>query len=476
VNKRTYEVGGGKYTAVQNDDGSNTWNVLDVPIIGEIPKGGKKNLQAIDKAWLEGAVKKHQDRLKGGFRPPLHIEHHEPGVTTERAGEFIPQRVGKLKYQDRETHALFADLIRIPDQIFRRIEKGELPYLSVEIEKWDAGEIASLALMDDDSPYFRFPNVTIGTKIHSFAEAATKVSEPMLVTALQATGTGGLILCKMSAGIRLNDDGSEKQYDAADKSDKSDKSDKDSESDKSEKPNPADKSKNPETEVETEAEVDGEGGDTKAMFKQILKLLTVMVKGQSGVGALPTEPKDDKTPVEQEKPMADPKDKAAASVDADVKLATLAGEVDGLKAKVAKREHDDEVKLRADKAISTLSGHHLTKDIKEKILLYAGETAKPQLLDAYVESVKLNFPKDPPPTFAQFDAAGAGVTGKANDPEADKVLAKYANESPEVIEKVRTAIALHARSKRMGSTASMEKFVEAQMFATSGEYGANGRA
>lgn len=466
MNKRTYEVGGGKYTAVQNDDGSNTWNVLDVPIIGEIPKGGKKNLQAIDKAWLEGAVKKHQDRLKGGFRPPLHIEHHEPGVTTERAGEFIPQRVGKLKYQDRETHALFADLIRIPDQIFRRIEKGELPYLSVEIEKWDAGEIASLALMDDDSPYFRFPNVTIGTKIHSFAEAATKVSEPMLVTALQATGTGGLILCKMSAGVRLNDDGSEKQYDTKDE-----KSEKDN-SEEGAKPKPADKSKDPATEVETEVE----GDDTKAMFKQILKLLTVMVKGQSGVGALPTEPKDETTPVEQENPMADPKDKAAASVDAEVKLATLAGEVDGLKAKVAKREHDDEVKLRADKAISTLAGHHLTKDIKEKILLYAGETAKPQLLDAYVESVKLNFPKDPPATFAQFDAGAAGVTGKANDPEAEKVLAKYANQPPEVIEKVRAALALHARSKRMGSTAGAEKFVEAQLFATSGGYGENGRA
>jgi hypothetical protein len=462
VNTRTYELGGGKYTAVQNNDGSGTWNVLDVPIIGEIPKGAKKNLQAIDKAWLEGAVAKHQARLKGDFRPPLHIEHHDAGVKTERAGEFIPQRVGKLKYNDRETYALFADLIRIPDHIFRRIEKGELPYLSVEIEKWEAGEIASLALMDDDTPFFRFPNLTIGTKVHSFTEAAAKIAEPMLVAALQATGTEGsssFILCKLGSGIRLNDDGSEKTYEADPKeSDKTEKSDK-----TEEKPAEGD----PATETE----------DTKSMLKQILKVLTLMAKAQSGVGSAAAAPADDKTPVEQENPMPDAKDKKdAASVDADVKLATLAGEVDGLKAKVAKREQDDEVKLRADKAVASLGGHHLTEDIRKKILLFAAETSKPQLLDAYVESVKLNFPKDPPITLAGFEASSGAATGKALDPEADKVLQKYANHPPEVIEKVRTAIALHARAKRMGANASCEKFVEAQLFAVQGEYGANGRA
>ena len=51
---RTYELGGGKYTAVQNDDGSGTWNILDVPICGEIrEKDVKGNPQPIDKAWLE---------------------------------------------------------------------------------------------------------------------------------------------------------------------------------------------------------------------------------------------------------------------------------------------------------------------------------------------------------------------------------------------------------------------------------------
>lgn len=462
--KRTYELGGGRYTAVQNSDG--TWNVLDVPICGEIPKGAKANKFDIDKAWLERAVANAHSRLKtNDFRPPLHLGHHEIAQQVERVGEFVPQRVGKLNYNGKEIYALFADLTRIPERYFSQIEKGELPYLSIEVEKWESEEIASLAIMPTDTPFFRFPNVTIGTKVHSFVTEAERCVQPSMAVALRATGTdgvgiGGLILCKLGGGIRLNDDGSEKKDE-----------EKAEEQPKAGEEKPADK-KGEDAPAAPAAPAAGEadGATMMAVLKQILAAVTTMAKAQSGVGAVePAGDQDSKAPVEQEKPMPDQKD--AASTPSTIKLQAR---VDALEAKDEERTKADAVKARADAAIASLKGWHLTDKMRSRILAFASEGQKQ--LDLYVESIREEVPKDPPATLQAFEQ-GAGIRVSAADPEADKVLAKYQTQSPEIQEKVRAAIALHARAKRMGATASCEKFVEAQLFAeTQGYAGANGRA
>jgi hypothetical protein len=156
---------GGRYQWVDNGDG--TFNVLNVPILSEIPAGGfphPKNSDAIDRAWMERAIAKAQQREAEGHIGAVHIHHHGTGEV-QLAGRLLLDHIGRMTYDGKERDTLFAHLLRVPREVFDEIRNGKLPYRSIEGEPWSKCEITSLALMPTETPYFRLPMLTLGDEL-----------------------------------------------------------------------------------------------------------------------------------------------------------------------------------------------------------------------------------------------------------------------------------------------------------------------
>jgi len=150
------------YRAQQAGDG--TWTIYDVPIFAvhvDDRSGGKPI--AFTVKWLEKALKRGKTRHGEGYYPPLHISHHGDGEV-EAAGRVRFTSIKPHPHGGQNIATLFADLVGVRPDVYQRIRKGELPYRSVEILDVDEPEIDSLALLDDEVPYFRFPLLKIGTE------------------------------------------------------------------------------------------------------------------------------------------------------------------------------------------------------------------------------------------------------------------------------------------------------------------------
>jgi len=202
---------GGGYRAEQNSDG--TWNVLDVPIFGEHVRmyEGEEPF-VVDRQWLESAVKAAQDRwTQDGYLPPLHVRHHSSMQSAESAGHFMLKGLQRITYEGKPLTVVMADLLRIPSWIYEEIRDGRLPYRSVEILE-DRPEIDSLALLDHEVPYFRFPLLTIATETPQPSQPiqlrARNDSRP-LVASYSATSGGKRrrsMLYRFEGGIRMADE------------------------------------------------------------------------------------------------------------------------------------------------------------------------------------------------------------------------------------------------------------------------------
>lgn len=149
-------IRGGAYAATQNPDGS--WNVLDVPVFAAHERHGKK----VDQAWLEGAVRRAAELHASNYVAPLHVGHHPDG-DVQRAGYFLPKRVEQRAFAGgKPLPVVVADLLAVPADVFQEIKAGRLPYVSVEVADLNKPEISSLALLEDEAPFFKFPLLTIG--------------------------------------------------------------------------------------------------------------------------------------------------------------------------------------------------------------------------------------------------------------------------------------------------------------------------
>lgn len=152
---------GGNYTAIDNGDG--TYQIVDIPIFAEVPAGAKRNTEEIGEEWMVRALRQNRLRAGEGHLPPVHIYHSdEHAVKPRYAGKFQITRLGAITYEGETVPALFANIVDIPKDVFALIEKGFLPYRSVEVHDWSRPEIDSLALMPTDVPFFRMAMTTIG--------------------------------------------------------------------------------------------------------------------------------------------------------------------------------------------------------------------------------------------------------------------------------------------------------------------------
>jgi len=133
------------------------FTIFSVPIFSahvEERSGGDREFNA---RWLSSAVKQAIKRQDEGYMAPLHVSHHGSGSEVKGAGQCRMTHVADVVHDGRKVKTIFADLVNVKPEIFERIAKGELVYRSVEILDVDKPEIDSLALLDHETPFFRFP-------------------------------------------------------------------------------------------------------------------------------------------------------------------------------------------------------------------------------------------------------------------------------------------------------------------------------
>lgn len=156
-------VSGGRYTAKQDSDG--TWSIFDVPVFSELPAGSRRNSVDIGREWMEEAVKRSKILASEGYEAPLHIFHHDGLRETKPAGRIVFKDVRQIPYEGAPRWCVVTDFKKIPADVFAQIENEELPYRSVEVHDWEKPEIASVALLNDEVPFFKLAMLTIGTKV-----------------------------------------------------------------------------------------------------------------------------------------------------------------------------------------------------------------------------------------------------------------------------------------------------------------------
>lgn len=143
------------YRAVQCSDG--TVRVPGCPIFGEnrrvSPSG---DLAQFGCEWLQRAVLRDRKMRSTGYKAPLHFGHHEPGVIRDPAGYVELDDVALRWYDGELAWIMFGTLIFKSYKDFQRA-KDSYPYRSVEISHEKPDEINSLALLDTEAPFFRFP-------------------------------------------------------------------------------------------------------------------------------------------------------------------------------------------------------------------------------------------------------------------------------------------------------------------------------
>ena len=149
------------YRAERAADG--TWTIYDVPIFAVHVDSRAGKPIAFNRKWIDKALARGKTRHAEGYSPPLHISHHGDGEV-EAAGRIRFTEIKQHPHSGKNVDTLFADLVGVRPDVYQRIRKGELPYRSVEILDIGEPEIDSLALLDDEVPYFRFPLLKIGTE------------------------------------------------------------------------------------------------------------------------------------------------------------------------------------------------------------------------------------------------------------------------------------------------------------------------
>lgn len=146
-----------EYESAKLDDG--TFAVYDVPIFEEtVDDRDPGDEFHYTKDWLEKAVGRHKELAKKGHYKPIILDHHE-GSKSKRNVGFISNL--QIKEEDGVA-VVYADLMRIPEDVYDEMCEGRIPYRSVEIDLDDERPcFSALALMESQDPYCEFGNLNV---------------------------------------------------------------------------------------------------------------------------------------------------------------------------------------------------------------------------------------------------------------------------------------------------------------------------
>lgn len=173
---------GGQYPADQNPDG--TWNIRGLPVFGENTRRFGDKEMVVDREWLGEALALANERADAQYLAPLHSRHHpdSPHAANqcEAIGFLRPTHVGTMKHDGKEIGVLYADYLSLPEDVYARFKKRQMPYVSVEVPFGDRPEIVSAAILSDEKPFFTFPMQTIGSETPYVLASVLIDREPVL--------------------------------------------------------------------------------------------------------------------------------------------------------------------------------------------------------------------------------------------------------------------------------------------------------
>ncbi len=437
---------GGQYEANQNSDG--TWTIYDVPIMGPLPAGARRNAFPIGKKWMQKAIENHARCMSEGYIAPLHVYHHDQGKETQSAGMFLPKKISQIRMGGRSVPVILADLMRVPEEVFEEIQALRLAYRSPEVAKWEDPQLASLALLPDEAPYFKLPLLTVeatGGRVGRLKKEATPA------IAMCVGSGGGSILFRMQTSTQEENKemGDERKFGFSSAEDEHNR---------------------------TKMAEDIDDIEEKETEDMSYKMMSVLSKIAQKLGIEEDEDDnidldedeadeeeveiniEDKAPFDQEESEDESEETYKYS---DSRIAKLRGKVAALEQANRFREKKETVSVMAEKAIAALSDWEIDKDTVKAIHKMAA--AGPDALSTFVESFKRSTPQDPPETFGDFEVSGV------TDIVKDEVM-KFREKGPETFEAAQMAAREWEELNARGRTdVALDRFIEIQL--EHGEHG-----
>lgn len=416
-----------EFSAVLMPDG--TYTIRDVPIFSEVKKGEKNAPEDIGEAWMRDALENLKTSHREGYFPPVHYAHHGTREAAIHVGHFRAKRVGRITIRGERRFAIFVDIEGIQPEEFDRFRKGRYPNRSVEIIDWNERRIDTLALISHEAPFFPLP-ITIGRTLKEVPESAVFMADGAVPVAVFSF--------KDARSMNFEKDESreelEKQIeDLKAKLAKMSDDEKDADMADDEETSAKAKAKASEDEdAKAKAKASDDEDETKASDEE-------------------AKPK----PAEPQKAKAKAK---ASAADADpITFARLEAENAALRDRIAEKEANDAVGVRATSAISKLEeeGYHLSDSTRETISTFSAKGA--DVLDEFVAQYRKTMPRDPKPVAA-VDSAAAPV---ADEPDA---VAKFAAQGPEIHQLAqRFSADYDVAVERYGIKSTREEYISAQI-------------
>lgn len=396
------------------------------------------------------AVERDKMRRGEGYRAPVHIGHHEPGVTPTRAGSFRLVRVGKTTYEGREVDCVFADFENLTPEAFAAIQRGELPYRSVEILNAADTEINSIALLSSEVPHFRFPNLAVSL-LWTDADAA-KLSADAPVPVLFRFEPQETAMDPDKKNAPKEDGMEERQPPVAAAAAESKLSPDVEDGEDTGSSAQKDAAASEASEVVIEAGLSEKEAHEmiKATFEGVKRILALLAPNdgtmQNPPGAL--EPNDvNEAPVSA---AAAPATDAAVTMTAKpeaaaLDLAALKGEIVALKAREEKREKDAETARLVASAKAELAGFNFDASTATDLEAFAALGA--DHLRRYVEGIKRVAVEDGPRNLAELEA-----TASQRDPDE---VAAFRSHGPDALKLAREVAREHAALVQGGAGAAL---------------------
>lgn len=436
------------YTAAANPDG--TFNVFDVPVFAEVPAGSRRGVkETIGTEWMLAAVERDKMRRGEGYRAPVHIGHHEPGVTPTRAGSFRLVRVGKTTYEGREVDCVFADFENLTPEAFAAIQRGELPYRSVEILNAADTEINSIALLSSEVPHFRFPNLAVSLLWTDADAAKLSADAPVPVLFRFEPKEPAMDPDKKNAPKEDGMEENQPPVAAAAAESKLSPDVEDGEDTGSSAQKDAAASEASEVVIEAGLSEKEAHEMIKATFEGVKRILALLAPNdgtmQNPPGAI--EPNDvNEAPVSAAATATDAAVTMTAKPEAAaLDLAALKGEIVALKAREEKREKDAETARLVASAKAELAGFNFDASTATDLEAFAALGA--DHLKRYVEGIKRVAVEDGPRNLAELEA-----TASQRDPEE---VAAFRAHGPDALKLAREVAREHAALVQGGAGAAL---------------------
>lgn len=448
--KATRKKGGGHLT------------VHRVPIFVEtkklVQKGDADELMQFDAGWIGKAVARAQRQEAEGYFAPLHVQHHGGRKEVVAAGHIKVLGTEVIQFNGEPRTAVMADLVVTNPAVEADIRAGRFPYRSVEIHKpslTDDPGIDSLALLDDEVPHCRLPNLEVGEVAEAEFSAAG-------VAAFRASD--GFAVC-------FDFDTEQKKPKAKRDAEAGGDPDDNAEPGEGKEGEEGAEASTPTAKAIVEAIDSGEitVADLQAIVEAI-KRRSASAGGEGQGGEAPKSAGPARAPspqqmaanneggthmTEKKKEEVAPEVTGKADAENAVQMAALRSEIDILKASNAQREASEKRNVDVAGAMKRLAGRPLGADLEANLTKFHADFGAA----AFAEHVtRLERAVGVTPT-----GAAAGSVNMGTDKVPD-VAMKYSAQGPEAVARAAKFAAQHAELRARGITRlTAERFIELRM-------------